>query len=138
MITEPKWKSLIVETIKPIFTPKQCQIIIEAGRNEPKQDASVGNKESIEFLQEKRKERKQARLKEQKLNRSRKEYLNEVVANSYNKILQPELQNTREVNIFLDNANLDTRASYDAMSLLFGINLNTEKDSYTKDQIYKQ
>ena len=45
MITEPKWKSLIVETIKPIFTPKQCQMIIEAGRSEPKQEAYVGNKQ---------------------------------------------------------------------------------------------
>ena len=45
MITEPKWKSLIVETTKPIFTPKQCQMIIEAGRLEPKQDAYVGNKQ---------------------------------------------------------------------------------------------
>ena len=43
MITEPRWKSFIVETTQPIFTPKQCQMIIEAGREEPKQDASVGN-----------------------------------------------------------------------------------------------
>jgi len=47
MITEPRWKSYIVETTKPIFTPKQCQMIIEAGREEPKQDAYVGNKEGI-------------------------------------------------------------------------------------------
>jgi hypothetical protein len=33
MITEPKWKSYIVETTKPIFTPKQCQMIIDAGRS---------------------------------------------------------------------------------------------------------
>jgi len=45
MITEPKWKSFIVETIKPIFTQKQCQMIIEAGRSEPKQEAYVGNKQ---------------------------------------------------------------------------------------------
>ena len=43
MITEPRWKSYIVETTQPIFTPKQCQMIIEAGRSEPKQDAQVGN-----------------------------------------------------------------------------------------------
>ena len=47
MINEPRWKSYIVETTKPIFTPEQCQMIIQAGRNEPKQDASVGNKEGI-------------------------------------------------------------------------------------------
>ena len=45
MITEPKWKSFIVETTQPIFTPEQCQMIINAGRAEPKQDASVGNKD---------------------------------------------------------------------------------------------
>ena len=47
MITEPRWKSYIVETTKPIFTPEQCKMIIAAGRAEPKQDASVGNKEGI-------------------------------------------------------------------------------------------
>jgi len=40
--TEPKWKSLIVETIGPIFTPEQCQLIINAGRSEPVQDGQVG------------------------------------------------------------------------------------------------
>ena len=38
MITEPKWKSYIVETTSPIFTPEQCQMIINAGRTEPKQE----------------------------------------------------------------------------------------------------
>ena len=47
MITEPRWKSYIVETTRPIFTPEQCQDIINAGRAEPKQDAQVGNKEGI-------------------------------------------------------------------------------------------
>ena len=42
MITEPKWKSLIVETTKPVFTPEQCQMIINAGRSEPKVTAQVG------------------------------------------------------------------------------------------------
>jgi PKHD-type hydroxylase len=42
IITEPKWKSLIVETIGPIFTPEQCQLIINAGRSEPVQDGQVG------------------------------------------------------------------------------------------------
>ena len=45
MITEPRWKSYIVETTKPIFTPEQCKMIIAAGRAEPKQDAYVGNKQ---------------------------------------------------------------------------------------------
>ena len=47
MITEPRWKSYIVETTTPIFTPEQCQMIINAGRNEPKQEAYVGNKKGI-------------------------------------------------------------------------------------------
>ena len=47
MITEPRWKSYIVETTQPIFTPEQCQDIINAGRSESKQDAHVGNKEGI-------------------------------------------------------------------------------------------
>ena len=45
MITEPRWKSYIVETTQPIFTPEQCKMIIAAGRAEPKQDAYVGNKQ---------------------------------------------------------------------------------------------
>ena len=43
MITEPKWKSYMVETTVPIFSPKQCKMVIEAGRSEPKQNAYVGN-----------------------------------------------------------------------------------------------
>jgi hypothetical protein len=42
MITEPRWKSLIVETTNPIFTPEQCQLIINAGRSEPQQMGQVG------------------------------------------------------------------------------------------------
>ena len=47
MITEPRWKSYIVETTVPIFTPEQCRDIINAGRAEPKQDASVGSNQGI-------------------------------------------------------------------------------------------
>ena len=43
IFTEPKWKSLIVETTGPIFTPEQCQLIINAGRSEPVQDGQVGD-----------------------------------------------------------------------------------------------
>ena len=42
MITEPRWKSYLVTTTNPIFTPKQCQMIIDAGRSEPKIEARVG------------------------------------------------------------------------------------------------
>ena len=42
MIYEPRWKSYVVQTTGPLFTPEQCQKIIQAGRSEPKQNASVG------------------------------------------------------------------------------------------------
>ena len=42
IFTEPKWKSLIVETTGSIFTPGQCQLIINAGRSEPVQNGQVG------------------------------------------------------------------------------------------------
>ena len=42
MLTEPKWKSYIVQTMQPIFTPEQCKMVIEAGREEPRNDAGVG------------------------------------------------------------------------------------------------
>ena len=42
IITEPRWKSFCVTTTNPLFSPKQCQMIIEAGRAQPKQNASVG------------------------------------------------------------------------------------------------
>ena len=42
MILEPKWKSYVVQTTGPLFTPEQCQKIIQAGRSQPRQDASVG------------------------------------------------------------------------------------------------
>ena len=42
IITEPRWKSYCVTTTKPLFSPKQCQMIIKAGRAQPKENASVG------------------------------------------------------------------------------------------------
>jgi PKHD-type hydroxylase len=42
IITEPRWKSLIVETTTPLFTPEQCKLIIEAGKKQPRQDGQVG------------------------------------------------------------------------------------------------
>ena len=47
MIYEPRWKSFIVETTNPIFSPKQCQMIIDAGRSQPKKDAEVENDRGI-------------------------------------------------------------------------------------------
>jgi len=48
ILTEPRWKSYLVETTQPIFTPEQCQMIINAGRSEPKNTASVGNEQGSE------------------------------------------------------------------------------------------
>ena len=42
MLKEPKWKSWIVETTTPLFTPEQCQMIIDCGRRQPPQKAQVG------------------------------------------------------------------------------------------------
>ena len=40
--TEPSWKSYLVETTTPIFTPEQCDIISRLGRSMPPQKAEVG------------------------------------------------------------------------------------------------
>jgi len=42
IITEPKWKSWIIQTTTPLFTPDQCKQIIECGRRQPPQKAQVG------------------------------------------------------------------------------------------------
>ena len=47
MISEPRWRSFIVETTTPIFTPEQCKMIIQAGRAEPRKDAEVGSNKGI-------------------------------------------------------------------------------------------
>ena len=47
MIYEPRWKSYCVTTTNPLFSPKQCQMIIEAGRAQPKHNASVGNLKKV-------------------------------------------------------------------------------------------
>ena len=41
-ISEPKWKSWIIQTTTPLFTPDQCKQIIECGRRQPPQTAQVG------------------------------------------------------------------------------------------------
>ncbi len=41
-ITEPNWKSWIIQTTTPLFTPDQCRQIIEAGRRQPPREAQVG------------------------------------------------------------------------------------------------
>ena len=48
MITEPKWKSLVANTVEPIFTPEQCQDIINMGHQQEKEEGKVGMKEEKE------------------------------------------------------------------------------------------
>ena len=45
MISEPKWKSLMANTVAPIFTPEQCQDIINMGHQQKAQEALVGHKD---------------------------------------------------------------------------------------------
>jgi PKHD-type hydroxylase len=45
MIYEPKWRSLMANTVEPIFTPDQCQDIINMGHQQKAQEAKVGSKD---------------------------------------------------------------------------------------------
>ena len=40
--TEPTWRSYIAETTQPIFSPKQCQMVINKGMSLKKETAQVG------------------------------------------------------------------------------------------------
>ena len=42
---EPKWKSLIANTLGPLFTPEQCQDIINMGHQQKSEEALVGYKD---------------------------------------------------------------------------------------------
>ena len=54
--TEPIWKSYIVETTEPIFSPKQCQMVINTGMSLKTENAQVGmgKKEGSGYDPEKR------------------------------------------------------------------------------------
>ena len=41
--TEPKWRSLMANTVNPIFTPEQCQNIIDMGHQQKQEKAQVGH-----------------------------------------------------------------------------------------------
>jgi len=45
MIYEPKWRSLLANTIGPVFTPSQCQDIINMGHQQKSEEAKVGHKD---------------------------------------------------------------------------------------------
>jgi len=48
MIYEPKWKSLLANTTAPIFSPEQCQDIINMGHQQKQEEAQVGRKDRKE------------------------------------------------------------------------------------------
>ena len=48
MIFEPKWKSLLANTTAPIFSPAQCQDIINMGHQQKQEEALVGHKEKAQ------------------------------------------------------------------------------------------
>ena len=48
MIFEPKWKSLMANTVQPLFTPSQCQDIINMGRQQKAEKAKIGMKKAKE------------------------------------------------------------------------------------------
>ena len=41
-ITEPRWKSYLVETTTPVFTPEQCDKIIKTGLSQPQKKGTIG------------------------------------------------------------------------------------------------
>ena len=45
IITEPKWKSYVVETIEPIFTAKLCKEIIDLSSTLKKEQGKIGHQE---------------------------------------------------------------------------------------------
>ena len=45
MMHMPKWQNFLVSTQQPIFTPEQCDAIIDIGRKEKIQEAKIGNSE---------------------------------------------------------------------------------------------
>ena len=51
MLYEPKWKSLMANTVGPLFTPAQCQDIINIGHKQKSEEARVGhiNKKGIKL-----------------------------------------------------------------------------------------
>ena len=54
IITEPKWKSYVVETIGPIFTAKLCKEIIDLSSTLKKEQGKIGNKEVRDYNKKRR------------------------------------------------------------------------------------
>ena len=45
LFIEPRWKSYVVKTSQPVFTPQQCDELIAVGQKEPKIDSGIGGKD---------------------------------------------------------------------------------------------
>ena len=54
IITEPKWKSYIVETIGPIFTEKLCKEIIDLSSTLKKEQGKINKKEVGDYNKKRR------------------------------------------------------------------------------------
>ena len=38
----PRWQSYVATTTEPIFSPQQCQMIVDAGHQQKPEEAKVG------------------------------------------------------------------------------------------------
>ena len=47
ILNEPRWKSYVVETTIPVFTPQECQDIINIGRSMPPKVGKIGVGEKL-------------------------------------------------------------------------------------------
>jgi len=52
IITEPKWKSYVVETLEPIFTVKLCKEIIDLSSTLKKEQGKISHKEKKEVREQ--------------------------------------------------------------------------------------
>ena len=43
ILTEPRWKSYIITSNEPVFSPEQCEDIIRVGKSLPQEDAATGH-----------------------------------------------------------------------------------------------
>ena len=54
IITEPKWKKYVVETIKPIFTEKLCKEIIDLSSTLKKEQGKISSKDARDYDKKRR------------------------------------------------------------------------------------
>ena len=54
IITEPKWKSYVVETIEPIFTEKLCKEIIDLSSILKKEQGKISSKDARDYDKKRR------------------------------------------------------------------------------------